>query len=1308
MSCSQFSTIEDWIGRKLKHHMVLSLFAMTLSLSIVLGTIHPLQAQTASPSPQLDCAVPPALCADIKQLAQEDVADDIARRTGHAIELFKEKHPDWKTDPSKAKREVGRTYDREYSQQEKVEKQDLKAAWERWTENGLLVPFLGVLVLAVAAWFRDAIGKAWDALVKAIDNWIYSRFAGTPLFERVALQRYREALVENYQHLKIPFRVNHHPLDMSEIYVPLKVAGSSEGDQVDAYGAIAQHRRLMVTGIPGSGKTMLLRHVALTYGKGRLTGLENRPLPILVELHRLSDPELTEEKLIAAIVEAFKRNRFPNADRFVRHSLENGKLMLLLDGLDEVNSGVRPVLVQRISDLLRSLDEHQRCRLIVTCRTAVYDNEFAHETDQTLEVVEFTDQQMRRFLDAWKQEMPPDKSIDQLMQTLRDRPQIMALARNPLLLTIIAHLYTDPAFELPRSRFEFYEFSTRTLLEQWQDKLNQYRGGDKRRILQYLALHQQQASTEKQTDRRSIDYPEVLKQIKQLLPSLNLDPERDSVPILDELVERSGLFLKIDGGDRYQFAHLTLQEYFAALALADKPNELMQFFRQDPTTWREVVKLWCGIAGDSTALIMEVYQQDEVLGFECLADAQEVEQTQAELIITHFKGLLDQPDEPGEIARAFGAVAASNRPRGKAVFRFLVETLRAHPNVICRTLVANALSLTNLPEAAKELASLYVLFLRTGRHLLEKSEIRQPFVRMGDLAVPYLHQYSLRESVPALNDLLEIGTPDAAEAIVSSIWFEESEDSQVWGTAAIHLATLLVRPEIEDRLRSYKLSDEQRQVRQLEWVWQPFKEPANSALPIITGRIAYLLSQIRISAIPKPPPSMDLRLIVPVCSIEIRDQARLPQKWSELGETITLANGEITSINGELLATVYRPQQEIDSMLGKTQTSSSAWRLLLAGLSANFQLSLVQSLLTATRQPTRDDWRNIFQSVQYEFKTSRQYCGILFIAAFLSLFAIFGIWNISEMLPIGTSTGLMGFTLLVIITFWWALSKGVEEPWEPNLFVRLGVCGLQTYPIELNQLLQNGIVWSGIEVVFKLFRTKQFSNGSFAFAFAFTSGSVVAGESGGAVALVSALAVASAVAVTKSSGIAITRRGALTRVFDSGFGGALTRVFGGALVLAFAGGGALVLALAFASGGAVSFGHFKGAVTGAVGFAIAYDVAFAAYSIGALAGLGLGCWYYLKDEPEKKWRKFFAVLALPWFCTTPTVLSFAWAGLTSLFGYISFLHLPPWISALLLESLLIGVCSWLWWWGQKREALARNPLQSGLIKKTLAKYKPSI
>jgi hypothetical protein len=951
---------------------------------------------------------------------------------------------------------------------------------------------------------------------------------------------------------------------------------------------------------------------------------------------------------------------------------------LLLDGLDEVNDRVRPVLVQRISDLLKSFDHHHYCRLIVTCRTAVYKNEFANETDQTLEVVDFTDQQMRRFLDAWWREIPAGKSIDQLMQTLRDRPKIMALARNPLLLTIIIHLYTDPSFELPRSRTEFYEKSTQILLEQWQDQLNRYRGGDKLRVLRNLALYQQLASTDIQSDRRSIDYPEVLDQIRQLLPNLNLDPEKDSVSILDELVERSGLFLKIDGGDRYQFAHLTLQEYFVALALVDKPEELIQFFRQDPTAWREVVKIWCGLAGDSTALIMEVYQRDKILGFECLEDAQEVQQQTADLIISDFQALLHagnigQNENRDEITRAFGTVAASNRPRGKVVFQFLVEILENHPNKVCRSLAADALSFTNLPEAAEVLASLYRNCLSESEEILE---VRQPFVRMGDLAVLHLRKYSCEGFVLALDDLQEIGTPDAAEAIVASIWSEQSEDRKMSGTAAIHLANLLTRPEIEERLRGYKLSDAQRKMKQLDWVWQPFAEPLDSALPLLTGRIAYLLTQIEASEISAAPLRLDPRLVIPVCSIEIHDQVPSfgklsSQEWvKRLEERIDgMLIGENDSPDIELYSSQLKQQaqQLMDFNLEAAQ-ASTLWRLLVTGLSIKLQLSLILKLIAATHLPTRDNWRNIFQSVKYDFRRSQQYRAILLIAVFLSLFAILGIFYTASIMPPSAITGLLGFAILIIGVFWRALSKGSVEPWEPTLFAKFGVWGLRTYAIELNQLFRNDIVWSGIEVLSKLFI------------------------------ITSSLSFADVVAYVIAIAVVMTFVARVASVFVS----VDVAIVVASAVFVFVAVASVVSVFVINGFASIAF------VAVFVFIAVIFAVAGSGYTVGTvgiLSGIGLGCWYYFKDEPNQQWWKFFTVLVLPWFCTAPIVLGFAYVAFTFLFGHLMFLPLKPWLCALLLELCLVGLGSYLWRWGQRREAMARNPLQGGLIEATLrAKY----
>ncbi|MDM8566583.1 hypothetical protein QUF74_13140 [Candidatus Halobeggiatoa sp. HSG11] len=94
-----------------------------------------------------------------------------------------------------------------------------------------------------------------------------------------------------------------------------------------------------------------------------------------------------------------------------------------------------------------------------------------------------------------------------------------------------------------------------------------------------------------------------------------------------------------------------------------------------------------------------------------------------------------------------------------------------------------------------------------------------------------------------LNILTEIGTPKAALALVPFLWHK---DNDLASRTALNLATLLPKPEIENALRGYELTKEQQKAGWFKWVWEPFKkyESDNSSLPIISGRIGYLIDQL--------------------------------------------------------------------------------------------------------------------------------------------------------------------------------------------------------------------------------------------------------------------------------------------------------------------------------------------------------------------------------------------------------------------------------------------------------------------------------
>jgi len=211
------------------------------------------------------------------------------------------------------------------------------------------------------------------------------------------------------------------------------------------------------------------------------------------------------------------------------------------------------------------------------------------------------------------------------------------------------------------------------LLGRLHNERNRFQECEKRSVLRHLAIQFYDLAERQEKDRRSVDFESVLRDVKAVLPSVGLTAT-DARPLLTEIVERSGLLLCIDGGERYQFAHLTLQEFFAAEALLNDDRTLLQEFQGDPDAWREVVKLWCGLANDSTVVVRQVREIDPITAFECLADAQKVESVLVDQLLEEFQGKLSESDE---VVASFASVASNPHGRGAQVFEFLEETLRS-------------------------------------------------------------------------------------------------------------------------------------------------------------------------------------------------------------------------------------------------------------------------------------------------------------------------------------------------------------------------------------------------------------------------------------------------------------------------------------------------------------------------------------------------------------------------------------------------------------------------------------------------------
>ena len=386
--------------------------------------------------------------------------------------------------------------------------------------------------------------------------------------------------------------------------------------------------KLVIVGVPGSGKTTLLRHRALKSCRENLEKQERTCVPIPIILREFSE---SGKDLRQYINEVFEKYQFPKAKDFVEKDLKIGKCILLLDGFDELATKERQ---EKISEQIQEfVGKYYKSQVIVTSRTAGYHDELRGFTKS--ELMEFDDKQIEKFIENWFGETNPEKA-KLMLEAIKKNEQIEALARNPLMIAIIAIIYEEDR-KLPQKRADLYKRCVEVLLSKWdvQKRLkNKYPSDKKEFILRKLAFYAHSNNKKVMTEK------EVIQEMLKYFPQIQLRRE-DAKPFLDEIWQRSYILRQISM-DSYNFLHLSFQEYFTALELKEQEDGISSIIKHllEPW-WEEPILLYAGISKDATALIKriekevheDIFYSNLMLFGKCVADADFTEPHLREKII---------------------------------------------------------------------------------------------------------------------------------------------------------------------------------------------------------------------------------------------------------------------------------------------------------------------------------------------------------------------------------------------------------------------------------------------------------------------------------------------------------------------------------------------------------------------------------------------------------------------------------------------------------------------------------------------------
>ncbi|PSB35594.1 NACHT domain-containing protein [Stenomitos frigidus] len=363
---------------------------------------------------------------------------------------------------------------------------------------------------------------------------------------------------------------------------------------------------LMVLGGPGAGKSTFLRKMGLEALKGKVGGYEHECIPVLIELKNFTASEIDIER---AIAQEFRICGFPSPDEITTKLLEQGKLLILLDGLDEVPTKNTDEAICQIQNFV---DQHDKNRFIASCRVAAYRHNFRRFNDVAM--AEFDQAQMQQFIHNWF-----GSTADQTAGTaqrcweLLQKPEHAAakeLGQTPLLLTLLCLVY-DRSQNFPNNRSGLYCKALRVLLEEWaaekrimREQIYQGLNTELEEILlSELAYYGFEA------DRLFFSQREIVSQIKTFLTSnLNAPKHLDGEAILHAIAIQQGILVE-RAEDVFSFSHLTLQEYLAAQFIDDH-NQIAALVARHLTDdrWQEVFLLVSGLmrhGADELLLRME-------------------------------------------------------------------------------------------------------------------------------------------------------------------------------------------------------------------------------------------------------------------------------------------------------------------------------------------------------------------------------------------------------------------------------------------------------------------------------------------------------------------------------------------------------------------------------------------------------------------------------------------------------------------------------------------------------------------------------
>jgi formylglycine-generating enzyme required for sulfatase activity/energy-coupling factor transporter ATP-binding protein EcfA2 len=386
---------------------------------------------------------------------------------------------------------------------------------------------------------------------------------------------------------------------------------------VDIEKLIANNEYLLIEGQAGSGKTTLIKHLAHSIIR------ENNPfgykgyLPVLIFLKDLQDfvhsggrRGASRSTAVDFLTAYLKDNglEFNVVKRYCRE----GRVLFLVDGLDEIDWKTRDLIVDSLADFRIQ----HKCRMVFTGRPhGIRGSINSRFSGKHTGILTLNQKQIEEFIRKWFSyffsagSKVADDEAQAMINDIRSNPSVEMLTETPLMLTAMCVLYHEGR-QLPEQRAELYK--------KFVDNLICKKFGDKEEVSGFLI---NLAFKVHKARERNFDLDLAYEVMNEVFPQQTSEtvPQHKIIrkKKFEEIELNCGLLKKMEDG-RYFFWHLTFQAFLVAVYIADYDEDIETYWEDE--WYKEVVKLYIGyksiyVRGKANKIILKKLSQPDIPPF---------------------------------------------------------------------------------------------------------------------------------------------------------------------------------------------------------------------------------------------------------------------------------------------------------------------------------------------------------------------------------------------------------------------------------------------------------------------------------------------------------------------------------------------------------------------------------------------------------------------------------------------------------------------------------------------------------------------